>query len=400
MRPKRGVLCAALLVLGILVCGDLAAFAKDPIKIGFLAPYVGFYSKDGREMDKGFRLALEERGYKAGGREIVFIPEDTEAKAELGPTKARKLIESEKVHMIAGIINSGVALSIRDIVVNSKTPLIITNAGAVDLTGGKLKSPYIFRVSFANGQTDMAAGWYAYNKLGYRRAILLAADYGAGHEKAEGFKKYFKASGGQIVEEIYAPANTNDFGPFLTKILAQSKAIDCVWMFFAGSGSIRLINQYNEYGLKGTVPAFVIGDTVDESALPFIKDAALGIKSYLHYAEALQTPENQKFVQAYKAKYNEYPGMWAEQGYVGAKVIGMALDAIQGNIEDKEAFLAALAKVKFMAPRGPFSFDANQNAVFHVYIREVKKVAGRYENVVLETIPNVDQNWSPARMNK
>jgi branched-chain amino acid transport system substrate-binding protein len=399
-RSFRYVCIAAIVILALGMC-VLETFAADkgPVKIGFMAPYVGVYTKLGRDMDNGFRLALDEIGNKAGGRPLVMITEDTEAKPELGPTKARKLIENDKVNIIAGIVHSGVAASIRDIVVNNKIPTVITNAGLVDLTG-KNKSPYIFRVSFQNGQADLVGGWYAYSKLGMKKVMVLAPDFSGGHEKADAFMKSFKAAGGQVVEEIYPPLTTTDFGPYLTKIAAKGKAIDGVWMFFAGSGCIRLINQYAEYGLKGSVPLFVIGDTVDETVLPSMKDNAVGIKNYLHYADTLNTPENQKFVKAYMAKYKEPPSVFAEQGYIGAKVIAMALDAVKGNVENTDAFLAAMRKVKFTAPQGPFSFDANQNAIIPVYIREVRKVDGRYASVVIDTIPNVDQEWTPAKMKK
>jgi branched-chain amino acid transport system substrate-binding protein len=397
-RVFSGFSC--LLVFVFLLSAVPSALAKEPVKIGFMAPYVGVYTKLGKDMDNGFRLGLEEAGFKAGGRPIVMITEDTEGKPELGPTKARKLIENDKVDIIAGIIHSGVALSIRDIVTNAKIPTLITNAGAAELTG-RLKSPYIFRASFATGQQDLAGGWYAYTKLGYRRMILIAPDYTAGHDRAEGFSKAFKAEGGEIVDVIYAPLTTTDFGPFLTKIAAKAKSVDAVWIFFTGSGGIRLINQYSEYGLKATTPLFLMGDTVDEVALPAMRDSALGAKNYLHYAHSLKNPENEKFVKAYLAKYKEYPGMFAEQGYVGAKVLVMALDAVKGNLENKEAFLAALRKVKFNAPRGVFRFDANQNVILPIYIGEVKKQDGRYTVVLTgETIPDVDQNWTPDKMKK
>lgn len=400
-RLSRYVFVGAL-TLTVLLCGSVSAFATDqrPIKIGFMAPYVGPLAKIGKDMDNGFRLGLEEAGYKAGGRPIVMITSDTQAKPELGPTRVRKLIEDDKVDLIAGLIHSGVALSIRDIVVNHKIPLIITNAGEPSLTG-KLKSSYIFRTSFCNGQRSLPAGWYAYHKLGMKRIVLIATDYSAGHDKAQGFKKYFQASGGQVVDEIYPPLSTTDFGPYLTRIAAEKKSIDGVWVFFSGSGSIRLLNQYQEYGLKGRVPLFLNGDTVDETVLPSLKDAAVGVKSYLHYADNLNTPEYKHFVQAYMAKYKEFPGSTAEQGYVGAEVIIRAIDAVHGNVEDNQAFLSALRKVKFNSPHGPFSFDANQNVILPVYLREVKKVGGRYINAELGTIANsVDQNWSPAEMKK
>jgi branched-chain amino acid transport system substrate-binding protein len=386
-------------LLGAILCAAPPAYAKDPIKVGFLAPFVGVYTQLGVDMDRGFKLYMEEIGYRAGGREIKVVTEDTEGKPELGPTKARKLIENEKVNLLAGIVHSGVAVSIRDIVTDAKVPLIISNAGAPELTG-KLKSPYIFRVSFANGQQDLAGGWYAYHKLGFKRMIVIAADYSAGRDKANGFMKYFKEAGGTVVEEIYPPLTTNDFGPYLTKISSRAKGVDAVWSFFSGSGSIRLITQYEEYGLKDTVPLFVIGDTIDDSVLPSMKDAAVGVRSYHQYADTLKNPENEKFVKAYQAKYKVSPGTFSEQGYVAAKVIAMAIDAAKGNLDDKDAFLAALSRLKFNAPRGPFAFDANQNVILPVYIRRVDKVQGQLRNVILDSIPDVDQNWTPAKLPK
>ncbi|MBI5443720.1 MAG: ABC transporter substrate-binding protein [Deltaproteobacteria bacterium] len=375
------------------------AVAKEPIKVGFLASYVGVLAKIGQDMDRGFRLGLEEVGYTAGGRQLTMVTEDTEGKPELGPTKARKLIENEKVQLIAGIDHSGIGIAIRDIVTNAKIPTVITNAGAYDLTG-KLKSPYIFRVSFANGQMALPMGWYAANKLGFKRMIIIAPDYSAGHEWASRFMKYFKESGGTIVEEIFAPLTTTDFAPYLAKIQGRAKEVDAVWAFFPGSGSIRLITQYEEYGLKGVVPLLSLGDTVEDSVLSSMKDAALGVKNTLHYAATLKTPENQKFVKAYVAKYKESPSMYSEQGYVGAKVITLALEAVKGDIDNQAAFLAALKKIKFNAPRGPISFDENQNVVQNVYVRQVERVDGKLINTVLDTIPNVDQDWSPAKLKK
>ena len=78
----------------------------------------------------------------------------------------------------------------------------------------------------------------------------------------------------------------------------------------------------------------------------------------------------------------------------------MALAAVKGDVENKPAFMAAMRKVHFNAPRGPFRFDANQNGIIEVYIREVRKVGDRYQNVVLDAIPNVDQNWTPEELKK
>jgi branched-chain amino acid transport system substrate-binding protein len=352
------------------------------------------YTKLGIDMDRGFKLYLDEVGWKAGGRKIEVIKSDTEGKPSLGPIKAKELVEKDKVNLLAGIVHSGVALSIRDYVTEKKMPLIITNAGAPALTAAK-KSPYIFRVSFANGQQDLAGGWYIYNKAGFKKMMVLAPDYSAGHDKANGFMKYFKQSGGTVAKEIYPPLGTQDFAPYLAEVRKMAKDANGTWAFFAGSDSIRFVTQYAEFGLKKPLPLFTVGDTLDDAFFPSMGDAALGCRDYTHYCISINNPENKKFVPAYQKKYGEDPSMFSEQGYIGAKAIVEAINAIGGKVEDSQSFVAALRKVSFAAPRGPFKFDANQNVVENVYITQVEKVGDRILNVVKDVIPNVDQKWKP-----
>ncbi|HWP58384.1 MAG TPA: ABC transporter substrate-binding protein [Candidatus Acidoferrales bacterium] len=391
--PRPAVLLA--LSLSALARAGFAA-TDAPIRIGFLTPYVGVYAKIGKDMDNGFKLYLEETGYQAGGRKIALQTEDSEAKPDVGLTKARKLVEKDQVQILAGIIHSGVAYSIRNYVDANRIPLIITNAGAERLTSAD-RSPYIFRVSFANGQTDRAGGWYAATKGKMRRMILMAPDYSAGHEKVAGFKKTFTAAGGKIVAEIYPPLGSQDLAPFLAQVISKAGEADGLWAFFAGSDAIRFINQSAEYGVKQKLKLFVLGDTVDDALLPSMGDAALGVISYLHYALTLETAENKKFVAAYRKRYSEDPSMFSEQGYVGARVISEAVKAVKGNFENKEQFLAALRRVQFEAPRGPFRFDEFQNVINPVYIRRTEKSGNRLQSVVIDKIPNVDQFWEPKK---
>jgi len=387
----------SLIFLSIMVfVGQGTTIAAEPIRIGFLAPYVGVYTKLGTDMRDGFKLYLDEIKNKVSGREILFFNEDTEAKPDVGPVKTRKLVEKDKVHILAGIIHSGVAYAIRDYVIANKVPLVITNAGAEKLTKDQ-RSPYIYRVSFGNGQQDLAGGWYAYAKMGVKKAIVMAPDYSAGHEKANGFMKTFKFMGGEVLEEIYPPLETTDYAPYLAKVANYVGKIDRVWAFFAGSDAIRFITQYDEYGLKQKIKLFVIGDTVDETFLPSQKDAALGIENYLHYAFTLDTTENKRFIKAYQKKYNYDPGQFSEQGYVGAKAIVRAIEAVKGKIEDREAFMKALKAVKFEAPRGPFKFDDNQNVIEDVYMRRVEKKGNQYLNIVFDKVPDVGQFWMPKK---
>lgn len=393
---KAGILVLILLAALVWVagCGDKTAGTVDnPVKIGLLVPYTGVFASCGQDITRGMELYLDEVKWRGSGRQIKLIKEDTEMNGQVGLQKARRLVESEKVEMLTGVVSSTVAYAIRDYVVAHKIPFIISNAGATGLTREK-GSRYIFRVSFANGQYEYPLGAHAYNELEIRKAVVMAPDYAAGHEKADGFMDGFRAAGGEVVQEIYPKLGTTDFGPYL----AQVKDADALWAHFSGSDSIRFVKQYDEYGLKAKMPLLGSGDLLDESSLPSQGDAAVGVLTASHYSAALDTPDNKKFVNDYKTRYGEEPNMFAEQGYVAARVIVESLEACRGDTSDTEELLTCIKKVQFNAPRGPFKFDqATQNVVFNTYIRRTEKKDGKLVNTVIETIPDVADRWSPPK---
>ena len=71
-----------------------------------------------------------------------------------------------------------------------------------------------------------------------------------------------------------------------------------------------------------------------------------------------------------------------------------ALSAVQGKIEDKKAFMAALNKTNTLACRGPVRFDEYGNVVGNVYIRRVERKEGKLVNSVIYTYPAVSQFWT------
>ena len=114
-------------------------------------------------MRNSFELALDHLGRKMGGLPVEVIYEDDQIKPEVGVQKTQKLIESDKVDFIVGYIWSNVLLASLKPMVDSKTFLIITNAGASQLAG-ELCSPYVFSTSWQNDQTPQAMGLYMNQK--------------------------------------------------------------------------------------------------------------------------------------------------------------------------------------------------------------------------------------------
>ena len=396
--PLLGMLLG--LVAALVLVGSPEAFAqasKEPIKIGLLNPLSGPLAVNGIEINEAIRLYWEdEMGLKVAGRPVRLIVEDTESKPDVGLTKTRRLVELEKVHLILGPVNSAVGVAIRDYIHERRVPVIITQATANVLTNERA-SPYLFRSAMSSYQQEAAGGWYVAAKLGHKRIAVVALDYVAGHEQADGFIKTFMESGGQSVEKVYMPLGTMDVAPYMTRIQNKAGQFDAVVGILWGPTAPQWVKAWKEYGLKEKLPLLTLGSTVEESFLPLQGDAALGILSWLSYSPVLETAENKRFVQAFGRRYSKWPSYNNHLGYLAAKASGEALRAINGNVEDQPRFLEAVRRVRFEAPGGPFRFDEKQNAIIPTYIRRVDKVGGKLQNTVIDAIHDVDQFWKPPR---
>jgi branched-chain amino acid transport system substrate-binding protein len=365
------------------------AAAQGAVRIGFLYPDQGVFTQIGFDMRDGFLLHMSEVGNKAGGRPLeLHLETKASNKPDDGLTKAKRLIERDRIQILGGVVSSPVAYALRNYVIDQKVPFVVMNAGADGLTQ-RQRSEWIFRSSYANCQSAHPLGDWAY-KQGYRKAVVAGSDFVTGHESIGPFSRVFTELGGQVVQEIYPPLGAPDFAPYLAQV---RKDADVVSVLFAGADAIRWVKQYEEYGLKGKVPLIGKGSITDEFILPQQGDAALGIVSTLQWTAALDTPVNKRFLGAYEARYKRPPTQYAEQGYVGAQMIVKALDAVRGNADDKPAFLAAMKKVEIDAPRGPVQLDDYNNPVQTVYVLRAERKGGQLQNTVIGSYPKVSQFW-------
>jgi len=367
--------------------------AQPPVKIGLLYTESGPLAQLGIDMRDGFLQYWSEVGNRVGGRAINVLSEGHGTnKADEGLTKARKLVERDGIHLLTGIIETPIAYALRSYVIEKKLPLMILNAGADGLTQ-KQRSEYIFRSSFSNSDGSHPLGEWAY-KQGYRKMVLIATDFAAGHEHIGGVARTFIEAGGQVIQEIYPTIGTADYAPYVAQIRRDA---DVVAAAIFGADALRFVVQYAEFGLKGKIPLIGKGGLTNEEILPKQGEAALGIITAFPWTAALDTPVNKRFVQAYEARYKRPATQFAEHAYVGAAMLRQALEAVGGNVENQEAFLAALRKVEVDGPRGKVRLDAFQNPIHTIYINRVERKGGELWNVPVASYPNVSQfwKWSP-----
>jgi branched-chain amino acid transport system substrate-binding protein len=394
MKGKIAVTVALAALLGTtaVLAGQTAAQAPavGPIRVGFVGPLSGGYAQNGRDILNGMLLYLEQIGWQAAGRKIELTTEDTEAIPAEAITKAQKLIELDHVNVMSGALLSSTGYALAPYIESAKIPMIYPVVSADDLTQ-RLRGKWIIRTGWSGSQPNHAFGEYAYHTLGLRKIATIALDYSFGWESVGGFQRTFEAEGGKITQKLWTPVSVHDFAPYLAQI---SRDVDAVYALFLGRSALQFMRQYQEFGLKKRILLIGAGTTTDEHVLPAMGDEAIGTITALHYSAALDTPANRAFVAAYRAKYHKLPSYYAESMYTGAKWMVAAIEAVHGNVEDREAFLNALKTVKPTdLPRGPVELDSYGNPIENVYIRKVERVNGELQNTVIYTFPHVSQFW-------
>jgi len=374
------------IVLGCCLFLPISTVQAKELKIGSLLPYTGSMASLGERITRSMELYFDEIQWKAAGRDIKLFKEDDENNPKIGMEKAKKLVESQRVHLLMGPVNSAVAYALAPYAVAKRIPWVINNAGSVELTQ-KMANKYIFRTSFANGQYEYPLATFAYKKLGYRKVVIMASDFSAGYEKAKGFKKVFIKEGGEIVQEIYTPLGSADYAPYL----GQVKQADAVWTFYTGSDAIKFVKQFEEYGLKKKMGLMGVGSLTNEVYLESLGDAALGIHTSTFYNPLFKNPLNDKFVKGYVGKFKEMPSYDDYLGYISPQVVVKALERSKGDIENTEGFLKSLKATELEGPAGKFRFDEKQNAILNVFIQKVVRQDGKLINSIVEIVPDVKQ---------
>jgi branched-chain amino acid transport system substrate-binding protein len=392
-RNLRSILIWTAVTVGL---GLSAPVGAEELRIGYLAPLTGGLAQTGIDMRDGFLLYLDQHGNKLGGMDVKLIIEDEQGKGDVAVTKAKKLVLQDKVHMLIGGVLASTGYALAPVSTELKTMYIPTIPAADDLTQRRLTEfPYLVRTSWSSSQPHHPLGQWACDE-GYKKIVTIAADYAFGYEVVGGFQKAFEDCGGKIVQKIWPPLGAKDFGPFIPTIKGDA---DAVFSLMVGPMPAQFIKQMRGAGFKK--PILGGGTSYDEFVLPFMGDEAIGDVSALHYSAALQTPENEAFVKAYRAKFGKVPSYYSENNYTTAMWLDEAIKKAGGKFPGPEELIKIMVGIKLdKTPRGPVSFDDMRNPIQNIYIKKVekKKMFGYDKdelwNTVTKTYPNVSQFWT------
>jgi branched-chain amino acid transport system substrate-binding protein len=374
INRRKFLTSAGLLAAGALMPKRLVFAQAQKIRVGLMLPYTGTYAQLGTAITNGFKLAVNERGVKLGGRELEYFTVDDEAEPAKAPENTNKLVQRDKVDVLVGTVHSGVQMGMVKIAKENNTLLIIPNAG-LDAATGALCAPNIFRTSFSNWQPSYPMGKVLADR-GIKNVISLAWKYGAGEEAIAGFTEGFIKSGGKSVRGLWIPFPNVEFQALLTEIASIKP--DAVFVFFAGGGAAKFIRDYSAAGLRKTIPLFGSGFLTD-GVLDAVESVAQGLETTLHYADGLNTKRDREFRSAYFKAHTYEPDVYAVQGYDAGLLLAAGLDAVKGDLTKRKEMIAAMEKAKIDSPRGPWTMSKAHNPIQDIYLR---KVVGRENKFV------------------
>ena len=340
----------------------------EGVKVGMITTLSGGGAGLGIDVRDGFMLAVAQ----SGRDDIEVVIEDDQRKPDVAVQLSDKMIQSEKVDILTGIIWSNLAMAVVPGAVAQGKIYLSPNAGPSALAGQACHQNY-FNVAWQNDNLHEAAGAYA-NDAGHTNSFILAPNYPAGKDALTGFKRFFE---GDLAGEIYTKLGQTDYAAEIAQIRASGA--DSVFFFLPGGMGISFLKQYADSGVDLPVvgPAF----SFDQGILQAVGDAALGVKNTSQWSKDIDNATNKAFVESFQDEYGRLPSLYASQGFDTANLMISAME--KADISDQEAFRAALKEADFSSTRGDFAFAANNHPVQDIYVREVIKEGDVYTNKII-----------------
>lgn len=382
------------LVAGIATAFSISAFAQNTVRIGGLATLDGPFVVLGQEAFRAMELAFEEANYTAGGRKIEWIKESSDGRPDVALTKARKLIEQDKVDILIGPMSGGEGLAVKEYAKQVPNKTFVNGFSAAQETTLVTPAPNFFRFSTDGAQWQAGLGTYAYDVKGYRNVAVVSGDYSFGYTQVLGFMTEFCAKGGKVIEKIWVPNGTKDFSSSIARIPAKA---DAVYVMLGGADAVNFLTQYDQSG--ATQPLIAGSNVVDQTVLsakgPFQR-RLVGTPSAHMVADEIDTQAYRDYVAQYKKRFPNAlssPSAPYYGYYVATKAVLAALNQAGGDVGgDQAKFRQALANVKLDTAYGPVRLDENRQAIANIYVTEVARRAdGSLYNRPLKVIPNVNQ---------
>ena len=367
-----------LLIVVLVLCASVA-FAAEPIKVGVVLPFSGPVGSDGQRTFSGIDLAVNEVN-DAGGvsingekRLIEIVKEDSTCNPRMSVSAVEKLMTQDEVSVVIGDFCSTSTLADAEVAKRNEVPQVTPISIAPSIT--KQGNPWIFRNC---DNSDMMARAFvkdAVNSLGIKRWAFLARNDDYGRGGVESLSSLVEKEGGKVVAVEYHPQGATDYYTILTKIRA-SKPDGLALIANTAEHSVAT-NQMAELGMLKDIRLLdPTSAYFNPDFLRLTGDNANGMVGPTRYVHTIDSPENEKFVKAYKKANDQYPDKFAQSGYETVLFVAKALEKA-GSAEPAKV-RDALTQTRLQSVQGrEVYFNSVNQVVLDEFIIQVKE--GSYE---------------------
>jgi branched-chain amino acid transport system substrate-binding protein len=382
-----------------LAAGALFAQTKltdDLVKIGILTDMSGLYSDVGGEgAVVAAKMAIEDAGGKVLGKPIELISADHQNKADIAANKAREWFDTQKVDMIAELLNSAVGLAVQEVGKQKKRITLNSGAAASRLTGADC-SPYGAHWTYDTYALSNGTG-KAIVKQGGDTWFFLTADYAFGKNLEKDTTTVVKANGGKVLGSVLHPLSSSDFSGYLLQ--AQASKAKVIGLANAGGDTINSVKQANEFGItKGgqQLAGLLVFDTdIDSIGLQIAQGMYLTTGFYWDMND-----DTRKWAKRYGERMKGKMPTMVQAG-VYSQVSHYLKAIAAAGTDDADAVMKKMRETPindFFAKNGKLRDDGRM--VHDMYLAQVKKPSeskGRWDNLkIVQTIPG-DQAFRPLK---
>ncbi|MCP1102249.1 urea transport system substrate-binding protein [Aequitasia blattaphilus] len=389
MKKKRIMaLLMSIVMTGALV-GCSGAQAKDAdsdeassVKVGILYSATGSMAISEGAVKDAEVLAIEEINAEGGilGKQIEYVAEDGASEPSTFATKAEKLIDQDKVSAVFGCWTSASRKAVKPVFEEYENLLLYP----VQYEGMEESSNIVYTGAAPNQQIVPAIDYLI--EQGYKKFFLLGSDYVFPRTANMIINSQCEAKDVEVVGEEYAQMDQTDFGSIIAKIEAAKP--DVIINTLNGTGNLSFFKQMNEKNYTSedymTMSFSIAEEEVKTIGADILKDHMVSWNYYM----TTDTPENEKFVEAYKKEYGT--------DRVTSDPAEAAYDAVylwKAAVEKAESFepadvIAAIEDggISFLAPEGIVEIDGTNHHLIKPVRIGVIAEDGKI-NIVKETEP-------------
>lgn len=363
----------------------------DIIKVGILHSLSGTMAISERSVVDATELAIEEINNAGGvlGKKIQAILEDGASNWDTFREKATKLIDQDRVVAVFGCWTSASRKSVLPVFEQKDHMLWYP----VQYEGQECSKNVFYTGAAPNQQIEPAVNWLLQNKG--KEFFLVGSDYVFPRTANAIIKAQLQAKGGKTVGEDYIPLGNTEVTPIITKIQQALPNGGVIFNTLNGDSNVAFFKQMQVAALGPdkypSMSVSIAEEEVRAVGSEYLKD---------HYAAwnyfmTVDTPANNRFVEAFKRKYGEDRVTTdpMEAAYIGVHLWKQAVEKA-GTVDDLAKVRSAAYGQKFEAPEGTVTLEPNHHLAKVVRIGKIR------DDGLFEIVNTTDSAVEPVPWNQ